>query len=59
MSPAYDWRQLADLFKPASAAESTRAIVDLRDQGMTASDIATALGVDLASVTFTLARLGL
>jgi hypothetical protein len=51
--------ELPDLWKPQEAAERTRAIIDLRDSGMSAPDIAAELAIDYADVLCTLMRLGL
>ena len=50
MSPAYNWREVAEMHRPTDPALLAAAIRRLADNGLTERDIAAALRLDAAAV---------
>jgi hypothetical protein len=58
MSPAYDWRQLAELHRPTGPDAIGAEIRRLRAQGLKPHDIAEALRIGVSAVVQALAENG-
>jgi len=58
VSPAYDWRLLAELNKPTDHLDMAEQIRKLRESGLMPYDISEALRIDIAAVHQALQRAG-